>query len=461
MEPKYRTLVIVGLGVFMAVADASIIALAIPAISRDFGGTAPLVAWVFIAYLVTVVSLLIILGRLADMKGRKRVYLASFLVFIAGSAGCGFAPTLQTLIAMRVVQGVGAAGLITNFAAILVAAFPASERGRAIGLSGIFVSGAAIAGPPLGGVLVEFLSWRWAFFINVPIGVCAVLIGARWLEESELLPGQRFDAAGAVLLAATLLASMFALTFGVELGWTDPFVLASSAATLALLPTLFWYESRAPQPVLDLTFFRARAFALGNASGVFSFISLFALIFLVPVYASLVLGMSPGAIGLVLMVQTVTLPILGPLSGHISDRQGPRLLCVLGMATMAASLLSFVAVSETTAGWEIAWRLALFGVGMALFQSPNNSAMMGSLPPAKLGAGSGMITTVRNVGIALGTALPVAILGALYAAQATVPLSFEAGAAIDKGAFVSALRQLFFVLGLACTGATFIAAARE
>ncbi|HLF07581.1 MAG TPA: MFS transporter [Thermoplasmata archaeon] len=461
MEPKYRTLTVVGLGVFMAVADASIIALAIPAISREFASSVALVAWVFISYLVTVVALLIILGRLADMKGRKRVYLASFWVFIIGSVGCGLAPSLPLLIAMRVVQGVGAAGLITNFAAILVAAFPAAERGRAIGLSGIFVSGAAIAGQPIGGVLVELLSWRWAFFINLPIGIGAVLLGTKWLEESPLRPGQRFDVPGALMLAGTLLAGTFALTFGVEFGWTHPLVLASGAAALVLFPFLLHYESRVDQPVLDLSFFRIRVFALGNASGIFSFIALFALLLLVPVYASLVLGLSPGAVGLILMVQTITLPILGPLSGHISDRQGPRLLCVVGMATMAASMLSFVTLSETTAPWEIAWRLALFGVGMALFQSPNNSAMMGAVPPARLGAGSGMITTVRNVGIAIGTALPVTLLAVLYAAQTGAPPSLDPGAVLDKAAFVGALRQTYFFLGVMCAGATLIAAMRE
>jgi EmrB/QacA subfamily drug resistance transporter len=272
------------LGTFMTTLDTSIVNISLPAMSRAFG--VPLsgqIEWVLIIYLVVIAALLLTFGRLSDAIGRKPVWVLGLAVFTIGSAMCGLAQSLPMLIASRAFQGVGGALIFAPSVALLTDAFPPEKRGRAIGLNAVGVSLGVAAGPSLGGVLTEQLTWRWIFFINVPIGMVATVLAVRLLEHGKGRP-QRFDLPGAVLLGVGLGLLTLGLSFGQEWGWTSPLLLACVGIAIVSLVALMFVEKRAPQPNIDLSLLTCRPFASAVVSLVLSFLAMFAVGFLMPFY---------------------------------------------------------------------------------------------------------------------------------------------------------------------------------
>ncbi len=405
---------VVAIGVLMATLDSSIVNISLPAIASAFSRpVSGLLQWVVIAYLLVIVALLMTGGRLGDMFGRKPVWQLGLLLFGLGSAACGLAPSLPALIASRAFQGIGAALLMALSPALLTGAFPASERGRALGMNALIVAVGVSLGPPLGGIITERLSWRWIFFINVPIGIAGLVLASLVLPRPTAQARSRFDLLGAALLALVLTGVNGALSFAHDLGWGSPLIWGSLLASAVGMLVLVRHERRHPAPILLLALFESRVFASAALSLVLSFLALFGVAFLTPFYLEQLRGFSTEKSGLIMTAYPLAIAGLAPIAGALSDRIGSRRLAPVGLGVAATSLALLGMSDADTPVIQIALVLALGGVGQALFQPANNSALLGAAPRERQGMASGLLATGR----VLGQSLSVAVTGAVFAAS--------------------------------------------
>jgi len=396
---KWAVLAIVAVGIFMATLDTSIVNISLPTIAHYFGvALSGAVEWVIIAYLVVIAGVLLTIGRLADMIGHKPIWVAGLVIFTVGSAICGAAPSLGLLIAARGLQGLGGALLMSISPAMLINAFPAHERGRALGLNAVVVALGVSVGPTLGGIITEHLTWRWIFYVNVPIGVIGFIASMRVLTERMRRGRGRFDPLGAVLLAIGLVALTMGLSFGQEWGWTSPLLLSTLVVGIIALLALVVVERRVSDPIIDLTLLRGRVFLSANASLILSFLALFAVSFMLPFYLEELRGFSTEQAGLLLTPLPLTIAVLAPFSGMLADRIGTRWLAAGGLAIACLGLVLISQLNAQSSVWDIIWRLVVTGAGQALFQSPNNSALLGAAPRGQQGSASGFLATGRVVG---------------------------------------------------------------
>jgi EmrB/QacA subfamily drug resistance transporter len=345
------------------------------------------------------------------------------------------------LIAFRGVQGLAAGMMMAVSFAIVVAAFPPLERGKAMGIFAIAIAVGLGLGPTLGGLIAENLSWRYVFLINVPIGIAAVIWGARVIPLGSRNPGQRLDIAGAATAFVFLTSLLLYANRGEAWGWVS-----TSSITLLAIAVLFgvlfiWIERRSEQPMLNLTIFRNRRFSFANLSALLSFMSLTAIVFLTPFYMVFILNYSILKVGLVMAAAPIATLAVAPTSGILSDRIGTRGLAFFGMAITAVGLYLLSGLDASSGAGDIIWRLCIAGGGMGMFQSPNNSAVMGSVPPWHLGIASGILAAMRNVGMVLG----IAIAGAVLYNIAPVATSLRPGSFDPAGIqeFLDGLRWAF------------------
>ncbi len=448
MERKWLILTSVSLGSLMATLDGSIVNIALPAIQKDFAIDLTTVEWVVVAYLLVVGSLLLPFGRLGEVLTFKRVYLVGFAIFTVASVCCGLSPDELALIGFRVVQAIGAAMIMAMGPAIVARTFPASERGRALGLNGISVSIGLSLGPALGGILTQEATWRAIFLINAPIGIIAILWAARILPAEEGGRGQSFDVRGALLSGVALFSLLLALSEGQTWGWTSPVIVLLALAFVLLGAGFIWVERHAIQPMIDLALFRIRPFSAGLASVVVAFAGLFTATFLLPFLLQQARGFDPIEAGLLLTPVPIAMAVVAPLSGSISDRLGPRLPATAGMVMMVLGLLSLTQLPVDFSLPDLIWRLVLLGIGQGLFMSPNSSAVLGSVPRPRVGTASGTLAQMRVNGQALGIALSAAIV----AIRLPVHLSEagSAGGAAQGIALAGAIHDAFVVAALIC-----------
>jgi len=410
---KWAVYCVVAIGVLMATLDSSIVNISLPTIARAFGRPVNgALQWVVIAYLLVIVALLLSGGRLGDMLGRKLVWQVGLAVFTTGSALCGLAPSIAALIGFRALQGVGAALLMAISPALLTSAFPPRERGRALGMNALTVAVGVSAGPALGGVITERLSWRWIFFINVPLGVLGILLAAWLLRRPAARGTARFDFGGAVLLAIGLAGFTGALSFAHDLGYGSPLIIGALVASAVALRWLIVHERGQVAPILPLGLFDSRAFRSALACLVLSFVSLFGVAFLTPFYLEQLRHLSTEESGLMMIAYPLMIALLGPFTGSLSDRIGSRVLAPIGLGLAALALLLLGSVGAGTPLALIAACLGLGGTAQALFQPANNSALLGAAPPAQQGVAGGMLATGR----VLGQSLSIALAGAVFAA---------------------------------------------
>lgn len=400
----------VAMGIFLATIDGSIVNVSLPTLVESLDTDFATIQWVVLAYLLTITTLQMIVGRLADIYGKKRLYTGGFVVFTLGSLLCGLAPTVGWLIGFRVLQGVGAALILALGLAILTEAFPPGERGRALGIGGSIVSVGIVTGPTLGGFILERVSWHWIFIVNVPIGIVGTLLAMRTIPATIPRGGQRFDLAGAATLSVALLTLLLGLTSGQQNGFTDAMTLRLFAVAAVAFAVFVLIEIRHSHPIVDPRLFSNRLFRVNLVTGLIVFIGLGSGV-LIPFYLENVLGYGVQSVGLLLAVVPVALGITAPISGTLSDRFGSRPITVTGLAvtTLGYLALSTLATDTTAAGFML--RYLPVGIGVGLFQSPNNSAIMGSVPSDRLGIASSLLATTRSLGQTVG----IAALGALWA----------------------------------------------
>ncbi len=451
---KWRVLATLAVGTFMAPLDGSVVNIVLPQISGYFHSDLASVEWVIMSYLVVISSLLLIYGRLGDMIGHKTVYVTGFVVFTLASALCGAAPTLLALIAFRVLQALGAGMMMAIGPAIIAATFPPNERGKALGLIGSTVASALAFGPTIGGVLSDYFGWRSVFYINLPIGLVAITATSLIIRKSVETKRQRFDFAGAGAIFFGQLALLLAFSHGQSWGWGSPTVVRLFCAAALLIAGFIFVEKRVPDPMVDLTLFNNKLFSMANLTALLNFMAQFSVVFLMPFYFEKVRHLDPSSAGVLLSASPLVILFVAPVSGYLSDRIGSRLLSSLGMGMIAMSLFLLSRLGVDTSLTQITLFLILMGLGVGLFQSPNNNAIMSSVPRHRLGIASGMLASMRNIGMVMG----VATSGAIF--QTTLPIHtayFRAhgltGSALEAAAFVGALKNSYWVaVALAVTG---------
>jgi EmrB/QacA subfamily drug resistance transporter len=416
---------------FMTLLDVTIVNIAIPAIIADLDSTIADASWVINAYSLTLAVLFLSMGSLADKLGRKQVFLVGLSVFTVFSLLCGLAPSIGWLVAFRVGQGIGGAAMTPLSLAILFSVFPRRQTGMAFGIWGSISAIAAAIGPSLGGVLIEYGSWHWVFFMNVPVGVGALIFG--WFvipKVKEVLAGSRIDFLGVVISAVGLFCLVLGLIQANEWGWTSARVLALFAVAIASYPLFMWGELRTPSPMFDFRLLRIRSFTAANTAMTFIGGAMGGGMFLLVIFLVTVLGYSELQAALAITPMALTAFALGPIIGRLVDKIGPRFLAAIGAACFGTGLLLLAGIDAQSSAWDATWRVIIIGVGMGFTFPTLTSAAMGSLPREVTGAGSGAVNTLRQIGFSIG----VAVLVAIFTAQMTANIE---NAVRDARQFVS------------------------
>jgi len=456
MIKKWRVLAAVACGTFMATLDSSIVNIALPTLTKALGSDLLRIKWVILVYLFVLTCLLLPLGRLSDHFGRKVVYQLGFFIFILGSGLCGTSPSLLGLVVCRGLQAIGASMLMANGPAIITSEFSPRERGSALGILAMVVSVGLVSGPSIGGFLISQLGWRSIFLINIPIGIFGIVLVQYFVRKDEHSRKKlTFDWTGAVVQTFLLLAFM--------ISFDPPHISFSGSApvqiprwfmaglVLLLTLVLIRVEDTADMPLLDLSLLRNQTFWSANLAGFLTFVAFSSVQVLMPFFLEEVLHLPPNRAGLFMTAIPLTIFVIAPLSGRLSDRVGSQglsfagaLIGVVGLFSMAGAF--GLGINRNTEYSLIILGLSSIGLATGLFQSPNNSAIMGSVPPHKLGVASALLATIRNLGLVAGTGLSTSLF--TWKLEGT-------------GDFVAAFHTALLTAGFVAMGATLASLAKR
>ena len=439
-------------GIFLDSQEGSIVVVILPALVNELQVDFTLVQWVVLSFTLTKTAIILSVGRLGDMIGKRPVFLAGTVAFLIGSILSGLAPNIELLILFRVIQAIGGAFATALSMGIVTEIFPASDRGKALGLFSAAVSLGGIAGPFLGGILLEFLSWRWIFFVGFPFSCVSFFLAWRYMPGASPGARQRFDWTGSLLLASFLLTFILYLTFGPRFGYRSTAMLGLFAVSLIALALFINTERRLKDPLLDLSIFRNTQFSLNLSMRFVSFIVVGGVYLLLPFYLTNLLQLDPVVVGLLLTTTWISFGVASPFAGTLSDRFGYRRIAGAGLILMAFGCytVSTLSVETSTIGYVL--RVATLGLGMGLFQSPNNSAVMGSVPRERLGVVSG----VNVIGRTLGRTSGIAALGALWASRV---MAYSGPDYIGSVTEAAAVAQIAALRDVSYTALTIIAVA--
>jgi EmrB/QacA subfamily drug resistance transporter len=454
-SPRYKWWVFgtIAIGIFFNVVDHGSVLVALPDIEAHFKTDLPTVQWVVVAYALVISVLVLPMGRLGDLMGRKRVYVAGLAIYMVSAAAAGLSANMPMLITARVFQGIASAMIQGIAMAMIISAFPSNERGKALGSNMSVVGSGAIAGPALGGLLVSAFGWRSVFFVNVPVSVIVVLASLLILGKGQAEQGaaeggsSRFDWLGAVLSGGVLMVFLLVVGNGDRWGWTSSLVMGGALLFAALSVAFVWWELRVSSPILELRLFQRKLVAMGVAAGWISFFGAAATRFMMPFYMQRLLGLSPRDVGLLMIPAAICMIVVGPLSGRLSDKFGWRMLTMGGMAMSAAS--SFILASSLAAQSPVILIVAMLmfqSTGMGLFNSPNNSSIFSAVERSRYGVVAALTQLVRNsanvVSVALATTVVVTVMGLRGVAP-----SLDAVSPQVADAFVDGLRMAFLLMG--------------
>jgi EmrB/QacA subfamily drug resistance transporter len=378
-------------------------------------------------YALTFGVLLLSGGKLADMFGRRRIFMVGLVVFTLSSFFCGFANSAGVLIGARVVQGVGAALMNPATLSIITATFPARQRGTAIGIWAGVSAMALAFGPLVGGFITEHFNWSWVFYINVPIGVLALIAARLFIDESRDTSEQRLDPLGLVTSAVALFALTYGLIESNKRGWSDVVVLGCFVVAAVFFAAFILAERHQRLPMLDLNLFRNRSFSSANVVMLLIGLAMFGTFFFVSLFVQNVLFFSPIQAGATFLPMTLFIIFVAPVAGKLADKLGPRRLMVPGLALVTASLALFSIQDESSTFWTLLPALAVGGLGMAMAMAPTTTAAMHAVPVDKAGVGSAVINSMRQVGGSIGIALMGAIVATQFNAAHPNPQEFVNG----------------------------------
>lgn len=452
---KWWAFIAIAVGTFTSVADFGSLIVALPTISAHFGTDLPTTQWVMIGYSLTISALLLPMGRLSDIIGRRRVYIIGFCIFIVGGILASTAQNIQILIFFKILQGIGGSMTQGTGMAMAVTAFPANERGQALGSSITVVGAGNILGPVLGGLIAGTLGWRWIFYTSVILSVISiaavvlVLDGKRFSRKGT--GSAAFDWPGAALSTGALLSFLLVMTNGPRFGWTFPPVLIGMVTLLAFVALFIWREQRVPAPLMDLELFKSRFVSMAVGAQFLSFAANSSVRFLIPFYLQAVRGYSPQQVGLIVVPSAIAMIVAGPISGRLSDKYGLRRFTVGGLIMSTTGLLLLSIVTENSPLALVVVALVMQMGGNGTFYPPNNASILGSVQEGKYGVMSGFVNLVRNAGNITGIAVGTAIVTAVMASHGFPPslaAVSEVGGGEVIGSFVSGLRVAYKIMAL-------------
>ncbi len=449
---KWWVMLVVGVGVFIGTLNSSIVNISLPSIASYFGIKLSSVAWVVMAYLLTASSLLLVFGKLSDIFGRKIIYTIGMLVFTFGTFLCSVSFGIDQLIVFRVMQAIGGSMIVSNSAALITSSFPQKERGKALGVLGTIVCFGLTCGPLLGGFILEHFSWRWIFYLNIPLGVLGFFLSLFILKKERIIfSGRRFDFKGALFFSSALVLLLLALNYGKDWGWVSPKIQWFFVGFLFFSTLFILTESKNPEPIINLNLFKNNIFCICNVCIFLAYLAHLSVVFLMPFYLTKVLEVSPSKMGLILITIPATLSIIAPFAGWASDKIGTKLLTSFGLVVAGFAIFSFIGLKTYSSYWDVVIRLIILGIGMGMFYSPNNSAIMGSVKKDSLSLAGGLLATMRNVGMVFGIAISSTIF--------TIRESFYfkifsqqkiSEANIGKFAFTHAFHDVYLITGAIC-----------
>jgi len=437
------TLIALGIFSFMSTLDGSIVNIAMPIMSKSLHVSSSEIEWVVSIYLITISSLLMFFGRLGDVVGRSRVFKIGTAVFIIGSFLSGLNMGLGLLLAARVIQATGAAMTMSNSFGITTSTFPVSQRGRAMGVIGTFVALGAVAGPAFGGLILNYLPWNYIFWINVPIGIIAILIGWYGLPKEDPAQSAPIDWLGTGTFTVVIVSFFYAMLEGQEIGFTQPVILVCFVIAVIAFIAFIYVENHAKAPLLDLSIFKIPDYTLGLIAALLVFINGFFFNVLAPYYLVNARGFSSGFSGLLLSIVPLTMLVSGPVGGVLADKFGGPIIAVIGLILATIAQFMTATFGLTTSLWFYAATTIILGIGLGLFQSPNNATVMSAVPRDRLGIAGSVNALSRNLGMILGVSFSTTSLFGIMSAQAgrhvtSYPLN-------QNSLFISAMRWSFLI----------------
>ncbi|EQG26938.1 MFS transporter [Clostridioides difficile] len=437
MKQKWIVLIIICIGVFMSTLDGSILNIANPTIAADFKINMSQIQWVVTAYMLVVTATMLFFGKLGDKVGSNRLYTLGFFIFTIGSFLCSMSNNLSTLISSRIFQAVGASILMATGLGIVSNAFPANEKGKAIGITGAVVGIGNMSGPVIGGIILEHFGWPSIFIINIPIGIIAVFLGIKFLPKPVLdEQNKSFDIPGLLLFASCTTLILLAMN---EKGNTRLY-LGITALIIFLLLAL--REVKFEQSFIDLPLFKNRNFTVGNIIGVACYFPQMAVSFLLPFYLEQLKNLSPMMAGYVMTVHPLIMVLIAPIAGSLSDKHGAKNILTASFSFMTISLVGMALLKADSLLYLLIVCLVIFGLGLGAFSSPNNSSILADVPPQKQGYGGSFLATIRNLSFALGTAF----FSSFFAQSLTYNQKFKS----HTSAYVIASNQSYWIAASVC-----------
>lgn len=409
---KHRWLILVAvcLFTFMSTLDGSIVNIALPVISKDIAIPMNQAEWVVSIYLITICALLLLFGKLGDTRGKIRIFKIGSVLFTVGSLLCGFSVGLGFLLVARTIQAIGAAMTMATNSGIITEVFPFNERGRALGMIGSFVALGSIAGPGVGGLILAHFNWGYIFWINVPIGIVALLIGQRILPKDITVSRQAIDKPGAGLFALMMVTLFAGVFIGQEIGFTRPVILGLFA--VAIVATVFFVrlELRIDNPILALYLFENKRFTISILCAFLIFVANFFFNVIAPFYLENARGMAANYAGYALMTFPIVQVVVAPIAGSISDRIGPEILTFIGLVLISVSQVGYMLATLATPLWVFMFFIGLVGFGNGVFMAPNNAIVMSSVPVRDLGVAGGVNALAREMGMVVGISIATTVL---------------------------------------------------
>lgn len=445
---KWQILCAVMSGGFMASVDGSVVNLILPTLVEFFDSGFSIIQWVVVSYLLTVATLILPMGRLGDLIGRKKVYLTGFIIFTAGSLLCGFAGSISLIIVFRVIQGLGATMILALGFAVATEAFPANERGKAMGILASVVSLGVIVGPVIGGFLVDYASWRWIFFINLPIGAFGIYLILRYVPDKKSDKSENFDFAGAFLFFICMLGLLAGLTFGEKNGFKDSSTLILLGVSFVSGLIFIITELKVKSPMLDLRIFSDFFFSVNLFVTFVFYFAISGVFVLAPFYLQNILGYMPNQMGMLFGIMSFLMFFISPLSGVLSDRLGTSF--VINISLIIMTLIYFLIsllIQADTGNLYCMIAMIILGAGMGFFMSPNHSAIMGAISPKHLGIVSGLLILARTLGQTTG----VSVLGLIWISKVKVYNGAEFANGIlssSEAARIKGLKDIFLYASL-------------
>ena len=445
---KWPILLIVVMSTFMATLDSSIVNVALPQMARALDVDTAQIQLVVTSYLIVIVGIILIFGKLGDMLGKTRIFTFGIAMFTLGSLLCGIGSSFPVLIGARIIQAVGAAATMANNQGIITQVFPATERGKALGLTGTSVALGSLVGPGLGGIIVGAASWEYIFLINVPVGVVVLFFAIKLLPRSNKKVTDRLDILGAALFMFSIVPLFVALGQVPSLGFTNPLILSAFVVSVLSFIAFIVVEQKRENPLISLSIFKNKLFSLSIFCAFITFVGLFCNSIIQPFYLQDVMNYAPEQAGLIMMIFPLVLSVLAPVSGHVSDKIGSELLTFIGLLLISLGLFLMSTLTEQSSLMTMVIFIVILSAGMGLFQSPNNSLIMSTVGRHQLGIAGSINALVRNMGMVCGIALATTLLyGSMSEDLGYRVTDYVAG---QNGAFINGMRNVYLTAAVIC-----------